>query len=241
MRRPLVVPLLAVTLVVALSACFPGAGSPTGSDEDAGGSPSADATETATPVPEPAVAPARADLALSPDGMATLVFGQVPSTDPETQMLVLDPEWCTDANTGADLGIGPGDPEAALWVPIPAYRDARFSDFGVTVFGGVLARIDLDFTHPTIPTTEGIRVLDGRAAVEAAYPDAEVVPTGFTDIYVVTGTHGTLQIEVSTDDPYWEGFRDANVVVYIHATEAGIAPFSVAASENIAGGCPNIA
>ena len=229
--------LLAVSLVVVLSACFPG--SPTGSDDDGTGTPSAEATET--PTPEPEVAPARADLALSPDGMGTLVFGQEPSTDPATQMLVLEPEWCTDANTGAGLGIGPGHPDAALWVPIPAYRDARFSDFGVTVFGGVLSRIDLDFTHPTIPTTEGIRIGDSRAAVEAAYPDAEVVGTGFTDIYVITGTHGTLQIEVSTTDPYWEGFRDADVVVYIHATEAGIAPFSVAASENIAGGCPNIA
>jgi hypothetical protein len=155
-------------------------------------------------------------------------------------MLVLEPDWCTDANTGAGLGVGPGDPEAALIVPIPEYRDARFTDFTVDLFGGVVSRIDLEFTHPTIPTTEGIRVFDSRAAVETAYPDAEVVGSGLTDIYVVTGTHGTLQIEVSTDDPYWDGFRDSNVVVYIHATEAGIAPFSVAASENIAGGCPNI-
>lgn len=232
--------LLAVVLAVALSACFPG--SPTGSaDGGETGEPTEEATATATPEPEPATAPARADLALSPDGMGTLVFGQEPSTDPATAMLTLEPEWCTDANTGAGLGVGPGHPDAALWVPKAEYRDARFSDFGVTVFGGVLSRIDLEFTHPTIPTTEGIRIFDTRAAVEAAYPDADVVGTGLTDIYVVTGSHGTLQIEVSTTDPYWEGFRDADVVVYIHATELGIAPFSVAASENIAGGCPNIA
>ena len=102
----------------------------------------------------------------------------------------------------------------------------------------MLSRIDLGFQGPTIPTTEGIRVGDPRAELEAAYPDAAVVGTGFTDIYVVTGTHGTLQIEVTTTDPYWEGFRPANVVVYVHATETGIAPFTVAASENIAGSCP---
>jgi hypothetical protein len=227
--------LLAISLAVALSACFPGA--PTGTDDGGdSGAPTAEATPT--PTPEPATAPARADLALSPDGMGTLVFGQEPSTDPATQMLVLDPEWCTDANTGFGIGVGPGDEAAALWVPIPAYRDARFADFGVHVFGGVLSRIDLGFQGPTIPTTAGIRVGDSRAAVEAAYPDAEVVSNDLTDIYVVTGTHGTLQIEVSTSDPYWAGFRDANVVVYIHATETGIAPFTVAASENIAGSCP---
>jgi hypothetical protein len=226
--------LLAIIVALALSACFPG-GAPAGSDDDEGGAPSTAATETATP--EPQVAPARADLALSPDGMGTLVFGQVPSTDPATQMIVLEPDWCTDDNTGFGIGVGPGDPAAALWVPIPAYRDARLSDFGVHVFADVLSRIDLDFQGPTIPTTAGIRVGDARSAVVAAYPDATLVGTGLTDIYVVTGAHGTLQIEVSTIDPYWEGFRPADVVVYVHATETGIAPFSVAGTENIAGGC----
>ena len=237
MRRLIPVSLLAISLAVALSACFPGGGTPSPSGSDSS-TPEEEPTETSTPEPEQETAPARADLALSPDGMGTLVFGQEPSTDPATRMLVLEPDWCTDANTGFGIGVGPGDPEAALWVPIPEYRDARFSDFGVDVFGGVLSRIDLDFQDPVIPTTEGIRIGDARAAVEAAYPDAAVVGADLTDIYVVTGTRGTLQIEVSTDDPYWEGFRPNNVVVYIHATQNGIAPFSVAASENIAGGCP---
>ena len=235
MRRLVPTSLIAITLAVALSACFPGAPTPTGS-HDGSGTPSGESTET--PDSEPETAPARADLELSPDGMGTLVFGQAPSNDPATQMIVLDPEWCTDANTGYGIGIGSGDEAAALWVPMPAYRDARFADFGVHVSGGVLSRIDLSFEGPTIPTTEGIRIGDTRAAVETAYPDADVVSNDLTDIYVVTGAHGTLQIEVTTTDPYWAGFRDANVVVYIHATETVIAPFTVAASENIAGSCP---
>ena len=236
---PRLLPTLFVTatLLVALTACDPTGGEPD-STTPPSGTPTA--TESATSTPEPETAPARADLAISPEGMGTLVFGQVPSTDPATQMLVLDPEWCTDANTGVEVGVSAGDPEAALWVPIPAYRDARFSDFGVTVFGGVLSRIDLAFTGPTIPTTEGVRVGDSRDAVEAAYPDADIVTGGLADIYVVTGEHGTLQLEVSTTDPYWEGFRPANVVVYIHATQEGILPFSVAGTENIAGGCPGL-
>lgn len=237
MRRLLPVSLLAISLAVALSACFPGGVTPTPGGSGTSG-PTDESTETPTAEPVAPVAPARADLELSPDGMGTLVFGQVPPSDPATQMIVLDPEWCTDANTGYGIGIGPGDEAAALWVPIPAYRDARFADFGVSVFGGVLSRIDLDLSGPAIPTTEGIRIGDPRAAVEAAYPDATVVAEGLTDIYVVTGTHGTLQIEVTTTDPYWTGFRDPNVVVYIHAVQTGIAPFTVAASENIAGSCP---
>jgi hypothetical protein len=168
--------------------------------------------------------------------MGTLVFGEAPSTDPATQMLVLEPEFCTDANTGSGIGIGPGDPAAALWVPIPAYRDGRDGDFGVHVEGSVLDRIDL--LNEVIPTTAGVRIGDARSAVESAYPGAAVVAGDLTDIYVITGDHGTLQIEVSTTDPYWAGFRPADVVVYIHAVQTGVAPFTVVASENIAGLCP---
>ena len=231
MRRLAPASLLVIAVVVALSACFPGGGSPSPTT-----TPSADPTPTETATPEPETAPARADLALSPDGMGTLVFGEAPSTDPATQMLVLDPEWCTDANTGAGTGIVAGDPEAGLWVPIPAYRDGRSADFGVHVEGAVLDRIDL--FGEVIPTTAGIRIGDARAAVEAAYPGAAVLAGDLTDIYVVTGDHGTLQIEVSTADPYWAGFRPADVVVYVHAVQTGVAPFTVVASENIAGICP---
>lgn len=224
---------VAGALTALLTGCDPGEGATSAATPD--GPASASATpEPSAPVA--AAAPARADLALSPEGMGTLVFGEAPSTDPATQMLVLEPEWCTDASTGYDAGITAGAPEAALWVPIPAYRDGRDSDFGVHVDGGVLDRIDL--YDEAIPTTAGVRIGDARAAVEAAYPGASVVSEGLTDIYVVTGSHGTLQIEVTTADPYWAGFRPADVVVYIHAVRTGIEPFTVAASENIAGSCP---
>ncbi len=232
MRR-LPASLLAICIAVTLTACFPGGGTPgpTGSSTS---TPTEEATPTPTPTPE--TAPARADLALSPEGIGTLVFGLAPSTDLATQMLVFDPEFCTDANTGFGIGVGSGDPAAALWVPIPAYRDGRDSDFGVHIEGGELDRIDL--YNSTIPTTEGIHIGDSRAAVEAAYPGATVTTAILTDIYVVTGAAGTLQIEVSSADPYWVGFRPADTVVYIHAVQTGHPPFTVVASENIVGGCP---
>lgn len=227
--------MLAITLAVTLSACFPGGGTPgpTGSSTS---TPTEEATPTPTPTPE--TAPARADLALSPEGMGTLVFGVAPSVDPATQMLVNDPEYCTDANAGFGTGFAAGSPEATLWVPIPAYRDGLYGDFGVWVEAGVLDRIDL--YDGTIPTTAGIRIGDSRASVVAAYPSATIVAEYLTDIYVITGSAGSLQIEVArqpTDMAYWDG-SEVETVRYIHAVQTGHPPFTVAASENIAGSCP---
>jgi hypothetical protein len=236
MRRIVPASLLVLALGATLTACISGGGTPTPSSSGTTTTPSPSASATSTPDPE--TAPARADLALSPEGMGTLVFGVAPSTDPSTAMLVLDPEFCTDANTGNGMGIGSGDPEAALWVPIPAYRDGRDSDFGVWVDSGVLDRIDL--YDDTIPTTAGIRIGDSRADVVAAYPGATVVAEYLTDIYVVTGTAGSLQIEVAhqpTDMAYWDG-TEVDTVRFIHAVRTGHPAFSVAASENIAGICP---
>lgn len=238
MRRMIPASLLVFALAAALTGCISGGDTPTPSGSATTAVPSPSASGSATSTPEPETAPARADLALSPEGMGTLVFGVAPSTDPSTAMLVLDPEFCTDANTGNGMGISSGAPEAALWVPIPAYRDGRDSDFGVWVDGGVLNRIDL--YDGTIPTTEGVRIGDSRADVVAAYPGATLVAEYLTDIYVVTGTAGSLQIEVArqpTDTPYWDG-TEVDTVRFIHAVVTGFAPFSVAASENIAGICP---
>ena len=229
-RARLAVPLLGILL---LTACDPGAPAPTGSPSDTAPSPTA-----ASPTPEPETRPDRGELAISPEGMGTLVLGVAPPTDPALVMIELDPDWCTDANTGYGIGIGPGDPEAALWVPIADYRDGRGADFGVHVDVGVLSRIDV--FGPAIPTTEGVRVGDSRADLEAAYPDATVVEEYLTDIYVVTGAVGSLQLEVSKqpdDMVYWQP-DEVEKVTYVHAVRTGIGAFTVAASENIAGSCP---
>ena len=127
---------------------------------------------------------------------------------------------------------------------IPArFRKDRANFTGGAGFGvaltpdDVLARIDV--FDPAIPTTEGVRIGDPDTAVEAAYPDATVVREFLTDVYVVTGDHGTLQIEVARDTADLPGYWGTQVdrVVYLHATEITHPPFTVAASENIAGGC----
>ena len=109
--------------------------------------------------------------------------------------------------------------------------------FGVTVTDGLLQRIDV--FDQEIPTDAGVKITDTDDAVVAAYPAATLVENDLTDIYVVTGSLGTLQIEVARSRGaagYWPSAQ-VDHVVYLHATIAGIDPFSVAASENIAGGC----
>lgn len=225
MRRILPASLLAIGLVVTLSACDPGGGTPSASPT---GSASATPSESATPTPEPETRPALADLALGPDGFEQLPLGAVPTSDPTLAMVTFDAAACSGQ------GVWNADPSFASTDPDVYGSGTAFS---VTSDGpgGPMSRIDLNAND--IPTTAGIRYGDSRAAVAAAYPGAAIVATGLTDIYVVSGTVGTLQIEVSADASYWAGFRPNDTVVYIHASVPSWGTFSVAASENILGIC----
>lgn len=216
---------VAVPVLLLLAACTPGA-------PIASPSPSPTGSASATPVVEP-TRPAAGELAISPEGMGTLVLGEVPPTDPALAMIVWDPDACAEM-------YPPVDPEPGRWVALAEYDDPATggAGFGVALTpDDVLARIDV--FDPAIPTTEGVRIGDPDTAVEAAYPDATVVREFLTDVYVVTGDHGTLQIEVARDTADLPGYWGTQVdrVVYLHATEITHPPFTVAASENIAGGC----
>jgi hypothetical protein len=164
-------------------------------------------------------------------------------------MVAFEPTACTDAETGESFGIEPGDPEAGGWFIDPSYRLPPSPNFGGNPFGvgideaagTVVSRIDL--YSADIPTDGGIRIGDSRAEVEAAYPSASVAESYLTDIFVISGPSGLLQIEVvsqSTADKadYWAstGIPDGQVV-YIHAVVPAFGVFSVAASGNGVGGC----
>lgn len=207
-----------------------------------------EATEAA---PDPVI-PARpplGELELSSEGLGTLAFGQPPETDPALSMVVFDPVACTDAVTGEAFGVAPGDPLAGAWFVDPAYAssptpEGNTQPFGVGVnpdAGNVLERIDL-YTDQ-IPTDGGVRIGDDRADVVAGHPGAAVVESYLTDIYVVTGTAGILQIEVASrsdaeKDEYWDSVAVPDGrVMYIHAVTIAGGVFSVAASGNIVGGC----
>ncbi len=150
-----------------------------------------------------------------------------PDDDPATSLVSFEPEGCTDAVTGEDYGITPGDPGAELWRTDPAYAASSpaygpGSAFGVGVDRdtGVVNRIDL--YSADIPTDGGVRIGDPGASIAAAHPGATVVPP----------------IEVAKNAPdidYWEG--RAGTVVYIHAVTSDLGVFSVAASGNLVGVC----
>ncbi|MEO5921210.1 MAG: hypothetical protein ABIQ01_08715 [Pseudolysinimonas sp.] len=221
-RTPFVV--IAAAAVLALTACDPAGPATSPSPHPSASS----ASPTPTPTPTPTTAPALADLVLTANGMGTLVFGEAPSADPAQQMIAEDPAACAEFAPA-------GTPEATRWRPIAAYLAAG-ETFGVSVAAGTLERIDL--FCPSIPTDGGIRIGATLSDLVTAHPGAALVAGSLTDIYVVTGTHGTLQIEVARTDStgYWPA-GDIGHVVFIHAVETGYGTFSVVASENIAGGC----
>jgi len=188
-------------------------------------------------------------LTLSPSGLGTLLFGQPPETDPALSMMYYDPTACVDSETGDANGIVAGDPLAPAWLIDPSYEvppspNDSGKPFGVAIdesAGNVVTRIDL-YTDD-IPTDAGIRIGASRADVQAAYPSAAVTESYLTDIYVITGPTGLLQIEVvstSTTDKasYWDasGIADG-LVLYIHAVTPTFGVFSVAASGNSVGAC----
>ncbi|WP_179872085.1 hypothetical protein [Microcella indica] len=238
---------LGAASLVALTGCtLPLAPLPSASPTE---TPSASETAEAEPTPTPLSRPALADLELSPDGLGPLLLGEPPVSDPALRMVAFEPEGCTDAETGESFGIVAGDPEAGGWFIDPSYRLPATPSFGGNPFGvgvdesegNAVTRIDL--YSADIPTDEGIRIGDSRADVEAAYPGASVAESYLTDIFVISGPSGLLQIEVvsqSTDDKaeYWgsTGIPDGEVV-YIHAVVPAFGVFSVAASGNGVGGC----
>ena len=236
MTRPLAIAIAVAALACfALSACAPGS-------DVAEPEPTASVSDTPSPTPsasEEARAPAVSELELTPNGMGTLVIGEAPSTVPTLQMIEEDPSACADENTGFGAGVEAGDPEAIRWVPIAEYNSADgYARWSVSVIDGALARIDLH--DDSVPTDKGIRIGDSRAAALAAYPDGMLVDETITDVLVVPGEHGVLHIEIAKEMSgdlagYWGGQVDT--VVFIRAVDLEGGVFTVAASDNIAGGC----
>jgi hypothetical protein len=232
--RPLAIA-VALFACLALSACDPG-------HEEAGPTPSWSESGSPTPTPSASEAPHAPDvseLVITPNGMGTLVIGEAPSTDPELKMLEIDAAACSDERTGFGAGVAPGDPEAIRWVPVAEYTTPDgYPHWTVSVIDGLLDRIDLH--DNSIPTDQGVRIGDSRAAVLAAYPGGTLVDETITDVLVVPGEHGVLHIEIAKEGSadlagYWGAQLDT--VVYIRAVDLAGGVFTVAASDNVAGGC----
>jgi hypothetical protein len=225
MRRARIA-LLAAATVLVLSAC----GGPTPGSTPA---PEPEETVAVTPAPDPAP-PRLEELVLTTEGLGTLVFGSVADADPATRMIYLDPDACA-----FDGGPAPGDPEAANWVPIEAYGTGETRVFGVNAhLDGTVDRVDL--YDGTIPTDRGLHIGDSRADALAAYPDAEISHEWATDVLVIHGTAGDIHIEIAHDTGdavgYWQP-EQVDRVLFVRGVVSGQPTYSVAGSDNIAGGC----
>ncbi len=233
--------LLVSGALVGLTACTPTAdpaASPSATPSPATSSASPSASPTPSPDP---TRPALGELELSAAGLGPLVLGSPPDDDPATRMVAFEPEGCVDA----EMGIAPGDPAAGLWrtdasyaSSAPAYGPGTAFGVGVDRDTGLVNRIDL--YSADIATDGGVRIGDPGSSIAAAHPGATIVEEYLTDVHVITGPAGTLQIEVAknADDmsgDYWEG--RAGTVVYIRAASLDIGVFSVAASGNLVGVC----
>jgi len=232
-RRPFVrFALGAAVVAVALVGCA----TPSAQEPDPSPSVSEAPSATPTPTPEPR-APTVDELVITPDGLGTLVIGQEPSDAPELRMIQFEPNWCADSHTGQDWGVADGDPNAARWVPIAAYGPDGAAPWGVSVLDGVLERIDI--FDESIPTDLGIRIGDSREAALDAYSEFPVSDQEITQVIVVPGDHGVLHVEIASGSGDWGSYWGdlADTVVYLRAVTLDFGVFTVAASENIAGGC----
>jgi hypothetical protein len=229
---------VAATLVVALTACdLTGGGlGPSGPDV----TPTPEGTDVVAPTAEGTAPPAIDELVLTPEGLGTLVVGEEAAPGEPDDMVVYDPEFCTDARTGLDAGTSAGDEFAGLWVPIELYGawQAGYvsSSFAVAVDGTTLWQIRVD--DELIPTDEGIRIGDFDDAVTAAYPGAAVIDNDISELFVVQGTHGKLVVEVARDSGsyQWTGAQ-ADRVISLMTISNATEPFAVAATGGGPGAC----
>lgn len=226
MRRAPLFLLAAAAVALALSAC--GGPAPESTFVP-------DAEETVTPTPTPTPAPPRLEeLTLTTEGLGTLEFGAVADADPVTRMIFLDPGAC--AFEGGPIS---GSPEAANWRPIDLYGTGESQTFGVNVQpDGSVDRVDL--FDGTIPTDRGLHVGDSRADALAAYPDAEVTHEWATDVLVVRGTAGNIHIEIAHNSGDAVGYwlpDQVDRVIFLRGVVTSLPTFTVAGSDNIAGGC----
>jgi hypothetical protein len=232
----------AALLALMLASCSPAAPTPTPT-----ASPATEPTAEPTPTEDADGPPASGDLELTTEGLGTIEIGaEPPAGNDPTSMLVFDPDFCTDEQTGLDLGIDAGSNAAGLWLPVEQYRSEEspgFVDapFGVGVWDGAIQRIEVEDGEDPIATDAGITFGSTAADIAAAYKDVERVPMGLTTLHVVNGTAGKLVFEVATEDEnipdYWEAGM-LGTVVLLRTIAAGEDLYSTAGSGNVVNSCP---
>ena len=237
-------PLAALALApLALTACDPGAATPSSSASATGpaptsAAPSPSVSPVVTPTP-PALDPhpAPADLVVSAEGILPLTIGLPPASNPGAAMISYDEDYCYSEEMGTTEG------DLGRWTAnYPDVMDV----YGYPKNPFYLAADDtsiyrLDVFDQDMPTTEGITIGSTLADVQAAYPAlVEGTPGPVSRIFWVTGTRGYLVFETQDPDaglgvPGATGPEE--VILMRVITIAGSPDFAAANSGNIAGAC----
>lgn len=235
-RSRLALPVVVVAVAIVVAGCAPPV-HPHGSGHtsDAGSTPSASATSTPTPTK-----PALSDLVLTADGLGDIAINA--PVPPTTLLASLNPTACVSSETG----VAAGDPDAGAWLAnYPrATTEAGTQDvFVLETHNGVPANpVDVIWVWaPGIHTDAGIQVGSTLSDVQAAYPHPTSLQHGaVSDVYVVTGTVGKLDIEVarsdSSDAGYWTADQ-AGKVLWMGALGPGMPPGPIAASDGGPSSC----
>lgn len=225
MRTVRVLP-IAITALLVLTACDPGAGaSPSGS---VGTSPA----PVATPSPSPSVTPAPpldphpplADLRITTHGLVPLLTTEDIAGNPGEAMLEWDELFCYSVDMGIVTDTGRWK---ATYPDTPFLVDGEDDDW--------VHRIDI--ISPVIATPKGIHIGSTLADVQAAYPGLVTGTAAFsTTPYWIADADGFVVFEVGTGTVM--GDPGPEQVWYIRSLGAGSDPdYAVASSGNVAGAC----
>jgi hypothetical protein len=187
------------------------------------------------PPPDPSpTKPALADLVIGPDGLGSVALGQpVPHQADSVAVVRWDSEHCAGVAAGRGEPFDRTKPWSGAWIPAyPNYPFTVLTDNGLqtgTVALVSVASWDLD-TSSVIGTATGIHAGSStRTELLAAYPTFDQVIHGDnSDVYVVTGSRGNLQFEVSPHEldqfGYWRADQ-LDRVLSIRASVGGSEPY----------------
>lgn len=214
---------VSTALIVALTGCAAPEPVPT----TAPTTPAAPAAEE-TPEPEP-TRPTLDELVITAEGIGDLRVGHpVPQGNPELSLVTWNPTGCIDPDY-PDAGLEEGQPWAGHWAPVFPASDPGNWPFWVVTDGtkdGPVSFIGSD----TVPTSEGIRVGDTRAQLEAAHTSFDaVIHRELVDMYVMEAPASRLVIEVVTDSEWYPEYADR--VLAMHVQSTSYEPFSIAATD----------
>lgn len=187
--------------------------------------PSATPVVTPSPTPTFVAHPALADLWITTQGLLPLAIGRDAATNPGAAMITWDETACYLPDMGLTTDTG-------RWVanypePRPFTLDGQYAP--------AIYRIDI--ADPALMTPEFIHLGSTLGELQAAYPGLHTGTPGYlTTPYWISDDYGYVVFEVGSGTV--DGTPGPNQIWWIRVLARDSNPdYTIAGSENIAGGC----